>query len=329
MKTSKTACLGLLILLIGLVACSTPESSPPPQSNSISISILPTSAVAGSPDLKLSITGSHFAGDPHNSSQAVWSGNGIDTLLATNFGSSTQLIAVIPAALLANSTAAEVFVQTGDPMGDTPLLKSNSVSFQVTALSQGGTQISSISPTGAVAGSPDLTLTIMGSSFDGTGVIRSRAVWVANGSTIPLSTTFVSDTLLTAVIPSALLTDPVEAQVAVQHYDNIEGVTDGISNSVSFNITSSVIGSVGGMSSGFVVTDSMSTARSGHTASMLMNGKLLVAGGGTPTAELFDSSNLSFSPAGSITTQRYGTTATLSGAGRCSSPVDSVLTPVN
>ena len=30
MKTSKTACLGLLILLIGLVACSTPESSPPP-----------------------------------------------------------------------------------------------------------------------------------------------------------------------------------------------------------------------------------------------------------------------------------------------------------
>jgi hypothetical protein len=118
MKARKTPWLGFLILLIGLGGCSTPGSSPTPGSNSVTI--LPTNAVAGSPDVKQSITGSHFAGSRHNLSQAVWSVNGIDTLLATSFSSSTRLIAVIPADLLTNPAAAEVFIQTGDPMGRQP-----------------------------------------------------------------------------------------------------------------------------------------------------------------------------------------------------------------
>ena len=309
MKTRKTASLGFLILLIGLGDCSTPGSSTTPGSNSISIS--PASAAVGSSDLTLTIRGSNFAGAPHNFSQAVWSVNGINTLLATTFDSRTQLAAVIPAALLENSAMAQVFIQTGDPMGDIPLSKSNSVRFPVTTAPPGAASISSISPTSAVAGSPDLTLSIMGSNFDAAGIIRSRAVWVVNGHTTPLLTTFVSDTLLTAVIPAALMTSPVEAQVAVQHYDSIEQAVNGISNSVSFSITSAVIGSVGGMSSRFVLTGSMSTARSGHTATLLMNSELLVAGGGTATAELLDPSTLSFSPTGSMTTLSYGATATL------------------
>ena len=131
----------------------------------------------------------------------------LDTVLATTFVSSTKLFARVPASLLAINTGNRASVHTdgGSTKATSPLLKSNSVSFQCAlGLARDSPSISSISPTGAVAGSPDLTLTIMGSSFDGTGVIRSRAVWVANGSTIPLSTTFVSDTLLTAVIPSAL-----------------------------------------------------------------------------------------------------------------------------
>ena len=56
-----------------------------------------------------------------------------ENALAATFISSTQLIAVIPAALLANPVTAQVFVETGDPMGDIPLLQTSSISFEVTS----------------------------------------------------------------------------------------------------------------------------------------------------------------------------------------------------
>jgi IPT/TIG domain len=87
-------------------------ASPPPAPD---ISISPTSGVAGSPDLTLTVMGSNFLGETHNFSQAVWLANSSTTLLATTFVSSTQLTAVIPSALLSNPLTAEVFVQTGDP----------------------------------------------------------------------------------------------------------------------------------------------------------------------------------------------------------------------
>jgi hypothetical protein len=164
----------------------------------------------------------------------------------------------------------------------------------------------SISPTSAAAGSPDLTLVITGSNFDGAGVIRSRAVWIVNGITSPLSTTFVSDKQLTAVVPAALLASPVEAEVAVQHYDSIEQVVDETSNSITFIVATSVAGD----SAGFVCTANMMTARSGHTATLLPTGKVLVAGGNA-SGELFDPATENFTPTGSMTTSRYGATATL------------------
>jgi hypothetical protein len=96
------------------------------------ISISPTDAVAGRADLVLNITGAtaSFAGAPHNRSWAVWSMNGNNTVLATTFVSSTQLTAVIPATLMTTPVAAQVFVSTGDPMGDF-LLQSNSIGFRV------------------------------------------------------------------------------------------------------------------------------------------------------------------------------------------------------
>jgi hypothetical protein len=96
------------------------------------ISISPTDAVAGRPDLVLNITATtaSFAGARHNRSWAVWSVNGSNTVLATNFLSSTQLTAVIPATLITAPVAAQVFVMTGDPMGDV-LLQSNSIGFRV------------------------------------------------------------------------------------------------------------------------------------------------------------------------------------------------------
>ena len=72
--------------------------------------------------------------------------------------------------------------------------------------------ISAISPTSAPAGSPPLTLTITGANFGGTSHNQSYAVWSANGRDTPLATTFVNSTHLTALIPTALLTNPARSR---------------------------------------------------------------------------------------------------------------------
>ena len=60
----------------------------------------------------------------------------------------------------------------------------------------------------------------------------------------------------------------------------------------------------------FTATGSMATARLGHTATLLSNGKVLIAGGGA-SAELYDPSAGVFSPTGSMTKARNFPTATL------------------
>lgn len=67
---------------------------------------------------------------------------------------------------------------------------------------------------------------------------------------------------------------------------------------------------------GFKATGSVSTLRTGYTATLLGNGKVLVAGGWVPgtgplaTAELFDPATGTFSTTGSMGTARTGHTAT-------------------
>jgi hypothetical protein len=65
----------------------------------------------------------------------------------------------------------------------------------------------------------------------------------------------------------------------------------------------------------------MNDARTGQTATLLPNGKVLVAGGGNgttilSTAELYDPTTGVFSPTGTMTTPRLFATATLVGDGR-------------
>jgi Galactose oxidase, central domain len=69
---------------------------------------------------------------------------------------------------------------------------------------------------------------------------------------------------------------------------------------------------------GFVATGTMGTARQHHTATLLQNGKVLVAGGAdsngnaTATAELYDPANGTFTPtSGNMTVARSSHTATL------------------
>ena len=75
----------------------------------------------------------------------------------------------------------------------------------------------------------------------------------------------------------------------------------------------------------FAATGNMTTTRSRHTATLLAKGKVLIAGGGTLTAEIYDPSTDTFAPTGNMTRWhlqgglqgwRIGQTATLLPDGR-------------
>lgn len=98
----------------------------------------------------------------------------------------------------------------------------------------------SISPATAAVGSPDLTVTIAGSqqfSFTSATHKFNRAVWSANGTDTTLALTFVSSSQITAMVPSALLTSPVEAKVRVEIWDRQGDAPEATSSSVPFSVT--------------------------------------------------------------------------------------------
>ena len=66
----------------------------------------------------------------------------------------------------------------------------------------------------------------------------------------------------------------------------------------------------------FTPTGSMITARSGHTATLLPSGKVLIVGGGTSSAELYEPSTGSFTATGNMITPRRWHSATLLADGR-------------
>jgi hypothetical protein len=228
---------GCSFLLVGAGGCgSASKNSTVSQSPNISVS--PTSAAVGSAEVTLTVTGSAFSNDPHNKSTVVFDA-GSETVLSTTFISGSQLTAVVPADLMVNPVTADIFVETGDPMGSGPFAKSDKVVFSVVR-ELAALTISSVSPATALAGSPDLMITITGTGFQNNAThFRTWVVFIFNDlSQHNLTTTFVSSTQLTAVIPATLMANPVSANIEVLQGDPMSDTPLPQSNIIPFNVTS-------------------------------------------------------------------------------------------
>jgi trimeric autotransporter adhesin len=200
-------CFFFLQLIIG---CGPSKAPAPSASNPVpSIAGLsPNSVPAGIPDIIVRVTGKSFI----PGSIVRWNSSN----RRTAYISSTQLDASIAAADIATASPVAVTVFNPGPGGGT----SNSASFSISAI---GPAISSLSSTSAVAGSSSIILTITGSRFSSSMVVR----W--NGSDRP--TAFVGTSQMLSLISSSDLA--VAGTFTVTVYSPSEGLT---SNAISFTV---------------------------------------------------------------------------------------------
>lgn len=178
-----------------------------PTLSALSPNVLP----AGSSATVVTLTGANFL----NTSRVLI--DGVDPGTA-QYVSPTQLRVTVPAAQLATQGTLQVTVNNpaagGGTSGALPLTVGNPVPA-----------LASVTPNSAPMGSTDTTVALVGSGF----VAASR---VYSGGTL-LSTTFVSATQLTAIVPASLLTAASTRQIQVRN----PAPAGGQSNTLPFTTT--------------------------------------------------------------------------------------------
>jgi hypothetical protein len=177
----------------------------------------PTSATAGGSAFTLTVNGTNFMG----SSVVRWNGSN----RITTYVSATQLTAAIAAADIVTAATASVTVFNPAPGGGT----SNSVPFTVNPNTGNPVPtITGLNPSSATLGGGGFTLTVNGTNFISSSVVR----WKGADRT----TTYANSTKLTAAVLASDIAAVGSASVTV--FNPAPG--GGTSNAVSFSISTSV-----------------------------------------------------------------------------------------
>jgi len=151
--------------------------------------ISPTSATAGAEGFNLTVTGTALT----TTTTVMWGA----TPLTTNYVSPTQIQALVPASLLAAAGSVNIWVVSAAGT-------STSSTFTI---NQAPPQICGLNPSMALAGEGAFTLTIYGNYFTPT----STSMW----GSIPLATTYISSTQLTAFVPAKLIASAGSSSITV------------------------------------------------------------------------------------------------------------------
>src|SRR5262249_34075311 len=176
-------------------------------------SLSPSTETAGDSAFTLTVTGTNFV----STSVVQWNGSA----RATTFVDSTTVTAAISAPDIANGDTVLVTVNNPAPGGGT----SKSQSFTIDNPVPNPT---SLSPNSAGAGGPQFTLTVNGTNFVPSSVVKWK-----NTS---LTTTFVNSTQITAIVPASDIATAGTAMVKVTN--PVPG--GGTSSSITFTINNPV-----------------------------------------------------------------------------------------
>jgi len=193
----------------------------------------PSTIAAGSSGFTLDVNGSNFLA----SSVIRWDG----ASQSTTYVSPTLLRCSIPASFVATTGSHNVQVFNPAPGGGT----SSSSTFTVTAPLNPAPTVTGANPASVAVHSGPFTLTVNGSDFMSSSVIRFAGT--------PLATTFVSANALTATVPGALVCSFGSVVVEVVNPTPGGGV-----GSTNFNITSATTTPVvasATLPSGYLTTD--------------------------------------------------------------------------
>lgn len=167
-------------------------------------SIDPPNKTSGEATFTLTVKGTNFV----QASRVRWGGND----RTTTYVSATRLTATIPASDIASAGTKPVTVYTPTPGGGTSTSQTFTINNPLPV-------VTTITPTGAIAGGGPVALTVEGSGFVSTSKVR----WGGSDKT----TTYQSPTRLTASIPAADIATAGTIAIAVRTPEPGGGTSSG------------------------------------------------------------------------------------------------------